>query len=153
VEVSQNPTGPAQTCVLTGNTGKVSGADVSGANVVCSVLTLNIQSITSTGPGQTPQISFQAQVAGAPADLIATPLTSLVVTVSGPTTDYAQFWQETIQGTGATGTLAAQGGGSYIYTFPSPIPASATGSYAFASCATCHAVANSFGVEVYHQIP
>ena len=95
-------------------------------------LTLSIVSVSNTAPGQTPQLVFSVQQNGAPLDLLATPLPSLAVTVAGPTTDYATFWQQTIQGTGATGTLALAGTtGTYTYTFPAPMPASATGTYAF----------------------
>jgi OmcA/MtrC family decaheme c-type cytochrome len=57
-------------------------------------------------------------------------MTRLVVTVAGPTTDYATFWQYTIQGTGATGTLTAEGNGSFRYKFPALMPAGAAGTYA-----------------------
>ncbi len=95
-------------------------------------LTLAIVGVSETAPGQTPQIVFTVQENGAPLDILATPLPELAVTVAGPTTDYATFWQQTIQGSGATGTLAVSGSaGTYRYTFPAAMPASATGTYAF----------------------
>ncbi len=101
-------------------------------NPASPVLTLAIGSVSNTAPGQTPQIVFTVQENGAPLDILGTPLPKLAVTVAGPTTDYATFWQQTIQGTGATGTLQLSGTvGTYLYTFPSPMPASATGTYAF----------------------
>jgi OmcA/MtrC family decaheme c-type cytochrome len=78
-----------------------------------------------------PEIVFSVTTDGAPLDILATPLTRLSLTVAGPTTDYAQYWSHTIQGSGATGTLTAEGG-DYRYTFPAPMPATATGSYAIA---------------------
>jgi OmcA/MtrC family decaheme c-type cytochrome len=68
---------------------------------------------------------------GAPLDILASPLTRVVVTVAGPTSDYATFWQNTAQGTGATGTLSAEGQ-SFRYKMSTPLPADAAGSYAVA---------------------
>jgi OmcA/MtrC family decaheme c-type cytochrome len=87
-----------------------------------------IISVTNTAPGQTPQMVFSVTVNGAPRDILATPLARLIVTVAGPTTDYTTYWQHTIQGSGASGTLASDPMG-FRYTFPAPIPATATGSY------------------------
>jgi OmcA/MtrC family decaheme c-type cytochrome len=98
----------------------------------CPVLALAIQSVMGTAPGSTPEIVFAVTENGAPYDLLANPLTRLAVTVAGPTTDYASYFQETIQGSGATGALTLDGTvGTYLYVFPSPIPASAVGTYAF----------------------
>lgn len=136
VQVSQNPSAPAQVCTVSGNTGTVSGANVSGVNVVCSVLTLSIQSTSNTSPGSTPNFTFQVKNNGVPVDIITTPLTSLRATISGPTTDYANYAQAAIQGSGATGTITPvdAANGVFNYTFPASaaIPVFATGSYAIA---------------------
>src|SRR5262249_26839910 len=93
-------------------------------------LAFAIQKVEQTAPGQAPQIVFSVTENGAPLDILATPLTRLVVTVAAPTTDYASFSQQTIQGTGATGTLVADGS-SFRYTFPAPLAANTAGTYAF----------------------
>jgi OmcA/MtrC family decaheme c-type cytochrome len=101
-----------------------------------TTVAFTIQSMTNTAPGQTPTLTFQALVNNAPRDLIAQPLTSVRATIAGPTTDYASEWQVTIQGSGATGTLAVVDAtqGIYSYTFPASgaIPPAATGSYSVA---------------------
>ena len=94
----------------------------------CPTLALAILSVTDTAPGSTPEIVFTVTENGAAHDILASPLSRLAVTVAGPTTDYASYFQETIQGNGATGTLTQSGQpGTYLYVFPSPMPASATG--------------------------
>lgn len=89
-----------------------------------------IKSVTKTGPGQTPEVVFDVEQDGAALDIMASPLARLSVTVAGPTTDIASYTSYTIQGSGASGTLAADPGG-FRYIFPSSMAAAATGSYAF----------------------
>ena len=96
-------------------------------------LALAIGAVDRTQPGQTPVLHFSVTENDQPLDILATPLPSLAVTLAGPTTDYASASPTlyVIQGTGAIGTLALDGtAGSYAYTFPAPIPATATGTYA-----------------------
>ena len=93
-------------------------------------LSLAVVSVESTGPGQTPQLVFTVLENDLPVDILAQPLARLVLTIAGPTTDYATYWQHTIQGSGSVGTLAVDAAG-FRYTLPAPMPADATGSYAF----------------------
>ena len=96
-------------------------------------LAVTITGVTNTAPGMQPVVDFHVDVDGAPRDLVAAPLTTLRATVAGPTTDYATYWQNTIQGGGASGTLTAgAAAGDYHYVMATPIPPTATGSYAFA---------------------
>jgi OmcA/MtrC family decaheme c-type cytochrome len=91
---------------------------------------MTIINVGKTTPGDTPEIVFRVEQNGAPLNILATPLNSLRVTIAGPTSDYATYWQHTIQGSGATGTLIAEGE-NFRYTFPAMMPATAAGTYAF----------------------
>jgi OmcA/MtrC family decaheme c-type cytochrome len=106
------------------------------SNPANPLVELAILGVTNSAPGQQPVMTFEVKVNGAPYDIGATPLTSLRVTVAGPTTDYQTYWQATIQGGGAGGVLAAvdAANGIFSYTLPvaAAIPVSATGSYGFA---------------------
>jgi OmcA/MtrC family decaheme c-type cytochrome len=93
--------------------------------------TLSIVGVSNTAPGQTPEVVFTAQQNGAPLDLLGNPLPVLAVTMAGPTTEYASYVQYAIQGDGGVGTLTSDPQG-YRYTFPAPMPDTATGTYAFA---------------------
>ncbi len=96
-------------------------------------LAVTIDSVQNTGPGQSPTVNFTVTQNGAPLNIIAQPLSSLATTFAGPTTDIASYWQATIQGRGAAGTLTALDApnGKFAYTVPAAaaIPAGAKGSY------------------------
>jgi len=97
------------------------------------VIDIAITSVQSTAPGDVPIVHFTVTKNGSALDILSTPLASMSVVLAGPTTDYTQTEpiQYTIQGSGATGTLAQDGQvGSYTYTFPAPIDPGATGTYA-----------------------
>jgi len=93
------------------------------------LLAFTIKSVVKTAPGETPVVHFTVTKSGTALDILATPLTSLTATFAGPTTDYQSFVQYKMQGTSAVGTLAAETGG-FTYTFPSPVPTTAKGTYA-----------------------
>ncbi|HEY5945471.1 MAG TPA: OmcA/MtrC family decaheme c-type cytochrome [Kofleriaceae bacterium] len=83
-------------------------------------LAFAIDSITNTAPGQLPTIRFRVTVNDQPRDIITMPLTSLAATIAGPTTDFAEYWQARIQGTGAVGTLTAVDAASGVFDYTLP---------------------------------
>ena len=111
-------------------------------------LAFEVLSITDTAPGQLPTMRFKVTLDGAGKDPRTAPVTTITATIAGPTTDFREYWQARVVGSGAVGTLTAvdAAAGIFDYTFPattgSPapctesslrrdcnIPADATGSY------------------------
>ncbi|HET9483919.1 MAG TPA: OmcA/MtrC family decaheme c-type cytochrome, partial [Xanthomonadales bacterium] len=95
---------------------------------------LTIDAITNTAPNQTPVVTFTIKDGETPRNILAAgqAMSSLRATLVGPNSDFAFFpTTYTMQGSGATGTLAAvdAAAGVFSYTFPAPIPANATGSW------------------------
>ncbi|MCC6996968.1 MAG: OmcA/MtrC family decaheme c-type cytochrome [Deltaproteobacteria bacterium] len=101
-------------------------------------LVVTVLDAQNTGPGQAPRITFQVRFDGQPLDILTTPLTSLRATVAGPNTDYAQYFQVTIQPFVAADGNALEvvdlAQGTFRFSFPNTpttiIPATAKGSYA-----------------------
>jgi OmcA/MtrC family decaheme c-type cytochrome len=58
-------------------------------------------------------------------------VTRLAATAAGSTSDYSQFIQDTIKGSGAGGVLENLGSGSWRYAFRDPIPGTASGTWGF----------------------
>lgn len=90
---------------------------------------VQILSVEKTAPGESPEVIFSVTQNGLPLDILATPMARLSAVLAGPTTDYATFVSNTVQGTGATGTLTAEGG-NFRYKMSTTIPVMASGSYA-----------------------
>ena len=94
-------------------------------------LALSIVRVEQTAPGQTPRVTFTVKKDGASLNILSQALTSLTVTLAGPTSEYASYTTYKVQGSGATGTLAAGSAtGEFVYTLPAPIASSAKGSLA-----------------------
>ena len=108
-------------------------------------IAVELRSMSQTRPGETPIAIFRVTVNSAPRDILASPMTSLRATIAGPNTDYARYWQSTLQGNGASGTLTAvdAADGVFQYAFPASaaIPRDARGSFTLAMEATLRASA------------
>jgi len=76
--------------------------------------------ITNTGPGQTPTVRFK--LSSKTGTLDANTINRLRLNISGPNTDFYYYNQETVSG-------AVLNGDIWSYTFNTPIPADAEGSY------------------------
>lgn len=105
--------------------------DPANPQVVAEIL-----AIRNTMPGQAPEVDFRVTVDGQGRDIVSDPLSTLRMTVAGPNTDFAEYFQATVQGGGAGGTLAPidATAGEFTYTFPvdRTIPADASGSWTMA---------------------
>ncbi len=94
-------------------------------------LKLEIVSVDGAAPGKSPSVTFKASDDGgkvfAPGDL-----DYLALTVSGPTSDYANRFAETVfrKTTKLPPVVKDAGNGAFTYTFTETLPISATGTYA-----------------------
>ncbi len=121
-------------------------------------LAVTIDPMGTVAPGTSPTFDFRVVVDGAPRNILTAPLGQVRATLSGPNSDFTNYWtvgtstnpwaQTTIQGSGATGTLTAvdAAAGIFRYTFPPTVvvPASATGSYTIGVEATINSAAPRF---------
>jgi OmcA/MtrC family decaheme c-type cytochrome len=138
------PTSPCNVCHgATTGVAPVAASHVDTTFDTSHSLAITIDPMSTVAPGTSPSFTFRVNVDGQPRNILTTPLGQLRVTLSGPNSDFSSYWtvgtstnpwaQATMQGSGATGTLAAvdAAGGVFSYTFPATItlPANATGSY------------------------
>jgi len=77
--------------------------------------------IVNTAPGQRPSVTFSLSSKNGPLDPAG--LDRLRLTITGPNTDWSYYHQETV------GSQAKKAGPYWTYTFATPIPANAQGSY------------------------
>ncbi len=104
-------------------------ASIKGAHVIPTKsaqlkgLKLEILSVTGTGPGSSPTVTFKTtNNDGSP--VAPSTLTSFSFLLGGPTTDYAVF--PALRESGKTATAS---GDAWVYTFAGKLPADATGSW------------------------
>lgn len=102
-------------------------ASIKGAHTIPSLsaqlpgVNFTIVKVENTAPGQKPTVSFTVKDrAGNVLD--AAPMARLRLVLAGPTTDYANHWQENAVG-------ATRSGDQYLYTFTNAIPGDAKGTY------------------------
>jgi len=122
------------------DSGREFDVSVVGAHVVpgrsrqLSGLRVEIVGLENHAAGQTPTLSFRVtDGAGVPLNTLSS-LNRLAFTFSGPTSDYTEMLVATAAGGGAGGTLEGPDStGTFRYTPPFPIPASASGTWAVVS--------------------
>jgi OmcA/MtrC family decaheme c-type cytochrome len=94
---------------------------------------LKILNVENVKPGSSPLLTYQVLTKGSePLDV--TRLTSLSVTMAGPTSDYQKRWTEPIYSANNPNLapLTQASDGIYQYQFKAVIPENTTGAYAFA---------------------
>ena len=111
------------------------GASVTGAHTIPAAsssipgLKLEIVSIEGAAPNSSPVVKFKAtNNAGEAID--PTKLTSLALTLAGPTSDYHNRWTETALSASVPSKITPADDGTYQYQFTAKIPADAAGTYA-----------------------
>ncbi len=118
-----------------------------------AVVAVTYDQITSTGPGQLPVLDFTVNVDGAAHDILTTPLERLRFTIAGPSTEIQSYYQVRAQGSGSEGTITAldAANGKFRYTFATPIPPTASGSYGIATEAR-YSGGNAFNEVLYFGV-
>ncbi|MBI3950092.1 MAG: OmcA/MtrC family decaheme c-type cytochrome [Acidobacteria bacterium] len=115
-----------------GSSGKEFDISVPGAHAVPAKseqllgIRFEIADVTNTAPGQNPTVTFNIKDKNGNA-IAPSSLDFLRLTIAGPTTDYAQVWQELDVNKAATGP---DSNGNYSYTFTKGLPSDASGTYA-----------------------
>ncbi|MBL8911436.1 MAG: OmcA/MtrC family decaheme c-type cytochrome, partial [Archangium sp.] len=121
-------------------------------------LELQILPLMTVSRGSVPSFEFVVRFDGQPRNILAAPLSLLRATLAGPNDDFTTSWtvgtatnpwvQQTIQGSGASGTLAAVDAlnGHFRYTFPAAIvvPPTASGSFTVGLEGTVNSTAPRF---------
>jgi OmcA/MtrC family decaheme c-type cytochrome len=135
-------------------------ASIKGAHTVPSEsnqlkgINIDILDVSNSGPGQTPTVLFSLKNnAGDPIDPASLPFLNLVM--AGPTTDYTQTISESATGAVPVGTVQSgvsmMAAGEYTYTFQTPIPEDAEGSFAMGAEAYRNVVLNPGTVDEFTQ--
>ncbi len=122
------------------DSGREFDVSVAGAHVVpgrsrqLNGLRVEITGLENHNAGESPIVSFRVtDQAGTPLQSLAS-LNRLAFTFSGPTTDYTEMLVATAAGGGASGTVEGpDASGTFRYSVPFSIPASATGTWAVVS--------------------
>ncbi|MCB9641830.1 MAG: OmcA/MtrC family decaheme c-type cytochrome [Myxococcales bacterium] len=116
-------------------TGNEFDASVVGAHVLPTKaaqlpgVKFTLINVTNTKPGEKPVVEFSVtDKQGNSID--PANLSTLSLTLAGPTTGYLHHWTESVARTGSASKAVDLGGGKYSYTFTNAIPADAKGTYA-----------------------
>lgn len=95
---------------------------------------VEVTGVTNATAGNAPQITFEVRVDGDPRDVLDDPLSRLRMTVAGPSTDYAEYWSETIDTAPECGSTPAapclrEDGDAFTYFSTTALPMGAKGTY------------------------
>lgn len=93
-------------------------------------LALAITSVTATA-GATPAVTFRMTDRSGVPMTAPTMVSRIAATAAGPTAEYRDRIQNTAIGGGANGLLEDLGSGTWRYTFATPLPPDASGTWAF----------------------
>ncbi|MFZ0429808.1 MAG: OmcA/MtrC family decaheme c-type cytochrome, partial [Acidobacteriota bacterium] len=136
-------------------------ASIKGAHTVPSEsaqlkgINIELLDVSNSGPGQTPTVLFSLKNnAGDPIDPASLAFFNLVI--AGPTTDYTSTVSESArQGAVPVGAISSgvstMAAGEYTYTFQTPLPEDAEGSYALGAEAYRNVTLNPGTVDEFSQ--